>query len=91
MAYYIDREAIYNITHFLKDDMLRQVIERIIAYIPAADVVPVKHGEWLDDVAYYDEDGCPCIVTRCNQCGEANPVSNFCPNCGADMREDGEA
>ena len=47
-----------------------------------------KTGRWVDDVAYYDEDGCPCIVSRCNQCGEANPKSNFCPNCGAKMEVD---
>ena len=46
---------------------------------------PPKIGKWVEDVAYYDEDGCPCIITRCNQCGEPNPVSNFCPNCGAKM------
>ena len=46
-----------------------------------------KIGKWVEDVAYYDEDGCPCIITRCNQCGEPNPVSNFCPNCGAKMEE----
>jgi hypothetical protein len=45
-----------------------------------------KIGEWVEDVAYYDEDGCPCIITRCNRCGEPNPVSNFCPNCGACMQ-----
>ena len=46
-----------------------------------------KIGKWVEDVAYYDEDGCPCIITRCNQCGEPNPVSNFCPSCGAKMEE----
>ena len=46
-----------------------------------------KKGKWVDDVAYYDEQGCPCIVTRCNQCGEVSPISRFCPNCGADMTE----
>ena len=46
-----------------------------------------KRGEWIDDIAYYDEDGCPCIVTRCDQCGEANPKTNYCPNCGAKMGE----
>lgn len=44
-----------------------------------------KAGKWVEDVAYYDEDGRPYIITRCNQCGEPNPISNFCPNCGARM------
>ena len=42
-------------------------------------------GEWVNDVAYYDEEGCPCIVTRCNQCGGAYPAGNYCPGCGAKM------
>lgn len=59
----------------------RMITERL-KKVPAAWP---KIGEWVEDVAYYDEDGCPCIITRCNQCGEPNPVSNFCPNCGAKM------
>ena len=46
-----------------------------------------KTGRWFSDVAYYDEDGCPCIVSRCSECGEAYPESNFCPNCGARMKD----
>ena len=49
---------------------------------------PERTGMWINDVAYFDEDGCPCMVTRCNQCGEAYPVSNYCPNCGARMGGD---
>lgn len=50
-----------------------------------ASKVQKKHGKWINDVAFYDEDGNPCVVTRCDQCGEPNPVSNFCPMCGAKM------
>ena len=62
------------------------VTEFVEDVLKSADVRENVRGEWFDDVAYYDEEGCPCIVTRCNQCGEVSPVSNFCPNCGADMR-----
>lgn len=55
---------------------------------PLEDVAPVVHGEWIEDIAYYDENGCPCIVARCSNCGEAYPTYNYCPNCGAKM--DGE-
>lgn len=44
-----------------------------------------KTGRWISDIAYYDEEGCPCIVSRCNQCSEANQETNYCPNCGAKM------
>ena len=67
------------------------VSERIINESDAVEAIAIlspawpKTGEWVEDVAYYDEDGRPYIITRCNQCGEPNPVSNFCPNCGARM------
>lgn len=49
---------------------------------PAADVVGVKHGEWI----YGDFD-----IPHCSECGNEvlpNQISKFCPNCGAKM--DGE-
>ena len=64
---------------------LEQAINGEVRKIDMATSVR-KHGEWVHDIAYYDEDGCPCIVSRCSECGEAYPESNFCPNCGADMR-----
>lgn len=45
-----------------------------------------KHGWWISDLAFYDDEGCPCFVLRCSVCGESYPKSNFCPHCGADMR-----
>ena len=42
-----------------------------------------KKGKWFSDIAYYDEDGCPCIVYRCSECGEVSEAYNFCPNCGS--------
>ena len=48
--------------------------DRVIRNLPTADVVEVKHGEWLLD-------------GRCSECLE-NPLTthkNFCPNCGAKM------
>lgn len=60
-------------------------ILQLIDEQPTANVVEVVHGEWLEDIAYYDENGCPCIVARCSNCGEAYPTYNYCPNCGAKM------
>lgn len=57
------------------------VVGRLSA-IPAADVRHVRHGRWVDG--------------KCDNCGEHAPYwclattfheSNYCPNCGADMRE----
>lgn len=63
----------------------------------AADVVERKRGEWVDVV--YDPvwkkmkatcTSCLCrgeVRAKRNGCGFAVPDSDFCPNCGADMRE----
>ena len=46
--------------------------------LPPADVRPVVRGEWIGDG--------DCII--CSNCKTAYTFmgSNFCPNCGADMR-----
>lgn len=62
-----------------------------VATIPAADVVEVVHGKWVDH----------CVRDwRCSECGEKiNKVRNvdgycyddkpnYCPNCGARMDGD---
>lgn len=52
--------------------------------------VPVRRGRWEEDV--YNEDS----FWRCTACGfvseahAANLLYKFCPNCGADMRKDGD-
>lgn len=57
-------------------------------WIPAADVRPVEHAEWIMN----DE-----FETVCSLCGNVVAFvsypdrqwefGNFCPNCGADMRK----
>jgi len=60
---------------------------QILSDIPAADVVPVRHGKWK-------KIGVWGRVYRCNQCGNfldfdgvnaGRGDANFCPNCGAKM------
>lgn len=57
-------------------------VESIVSEIPAADVRPVVRGRWrwVGQDQWND-----CY--ECSQCGKMNTDnSNFCPNCGADMR-----
>ena len=48
---------------------------------PAADVRPVVKARWEPNVPPRD------LRPRCSVCGELQPQkTNFCSNCGADMR-----
>lgn len=60
-----------------------------VAEIPTADVVERKRGKWLD---FPIADGL-LLCLRCSSCGVlrmGEPLSFFCPWCGADMRGGGD-
>jgi hypothetical protein len=84
MAEYIKREAL---VHRLKSPYLFNITQRIfeiISEIPAADVAPVVHGEWLlrhEGYGHYWE----CSVCHTNPCIYVTEHTKFCPNCGAIM------
>ena len=61
-----------------------------ICTLPSADVREVKQGKWV-----MEDDG--TLFYRCSACGKAMHGwfaeiyigdGHFCPNCGADMREE---
>ncbi len=57
--------------------------------IPPADVRPVVHGKWIFDCERKMHDGWTYRQYHCSAC-EFQMIGgnhNFCPNCGADMRE----
>lgn len=60
----------------------------VIQEMPTVDAVPVRHGRWVmkeGELAFWDE---------CSECARKIlhriPHYDFCPNCGADMRKDGD-
>lgn len=58
----------------------------VIQSIPTADVVGVRHGRW-ERVDY----GNGLYNYHCSSCRyipRENIRSNYCPNCGADMKEE---
>ena len=92
---HIEREAAFNallkLVPKVDDDgycwVIRGDAAKAIDSIPAADVRPVVRGKW--QIYYTDLDN---TYTRCTAClcsfkGAKNHY-NFCPNCGADMREE---
>lgn len=59
---------------------------------PAADVRPVVRGKWIPVGVDDMDEG----MYKCSECGSEHffpeillgiPADNYCPNCGADMRE----
>ena len=88
MAEYIERETIKAaMIHygFKSPDMT--VTEFVEDELPAADVAPVRHGQWID--AYPDIEPNPMFMYGiCSECGFEQGISkylNYCPNCGAKM------
>ena len=103
MTDYISREAaikrLFSWREVIKENFgendeyancLEEAIDKI-EDLPAADVRPVVRGKWecKEGAGQYYE-------VRCSVCGSRPPQdysgwvveSNFCPNCGADMRSE---
>ena len=53
---------------------------------PAADVEPVRHGEWRKSGPLLECQSCGELYSRLG--GNAGKLWNYCPNCGARMTED---
>lgn len=93
MAEYIEREALlkvlrgsavgkYPMSFYMGLFAAANEVEKT----PAADVVPVVHGRWIEheipDEPLYGTD------YECSVCGKFQYNNwNYCPVCGADMRE----
>ena len=80
---YIEREAAINevLMGNIDKDYPRMDIAARLHDLPAADVRPVVRGRWEynpgDNIPYCSE----CMMPQDSEC-------NFCPSCGADMREE---
>ena len=87
------QEAIYavNTALFPKINTAKDA-EKALRNLPSAQPERIK-GHWIDAVIPNDSGGLPVIV--CDKCNTFFPLQfgaghNFCPNCGADMREGGQ-
>lgn len=67
------------------DGMFIHEIMEAIDELPTVEAKPVVHGKWETEFTAL------LVVYRCSECNCATALgkTNFCPNCGADMR--GEA
>ena len=84
MADYIDREKIFSIWRSMPAPASVTSLAAAISQTPAADVAEVRHGRW--------KNGGNGLYDTCSACDKeiylAIPM-NYCPNCGALMREVG--
>lgn len=82
MAEYIERQRLKNHYAWWNNDNSK-VIDQIVDAQPAADVVPIVHGEWrlIEKGPYYTH------YATCSVCGVRQMLEcmNYCPHCGADM------
>lgn len=67
-----------------------KVVKEEISKIPAADVVPVRHGRWICIRKGYGEYECSVCHGEDSDCSDyygTHVVTEqaFCPNCGARM------
>lgn len=83
MGDYIERKRVIDLitSRYENPEICAQEINEI----PAADVAPVVHGEW---VRSNNEE--ICLTVKCSVCGMAQPLwakrdYKFCPDCGAKM------
>ena len=105
MPEYIEREAIIrlaeSISRNIDPNFPTEAVTVLANFLPAADVVAVKHGRWVTDECDPGEpDGYAAFIeVHCSECECALGVENgqhewyygdpfpmrYCPNCGAKM------
>ena len=93
MAEYIERETLYEKAYWHGEhpdidnpfpDGVDAIDIKDVDAIPAADVIPVRHGRWIEHEKYTFG-----VMYGCSICDNLildNGHSwNYCPNCGAKM------
>ena len=84
-------KLILNREHLNYSQMIeKKFVLNAIDEMPSADVVEVKHGHWElqeTDELWLD---CEWICSECKERNDSYNKTNFCPNCGADMRSETE-
>lgn len=92
MARYVDVDKLieeYDRVHIGEPGGAR----KLMVDAPTADVQEVKHGEWIPDTEYYDDEYSECNVRHifsCSICGRTERTKQPYCNCGAKMKGDAE-
>ena len=85
MDEYIDREAAQTSCrkYSFAESYDAFAVDCILKAIPAADVAPVRHGEWEIVIGSNGKEYMVCTCCRVSQ--DLTGVFTYCPNCGAKM------
>lgn len=64
-------------------------VKSLLSKIPSADVVEVRHGEWVRNVLFNGTHTCSVCgndpIHYDGSTGYVEVLSDYCPNCGAKM------
>lgn len=83
MNEYIEREKLIDNLNKFAPEHYNALVNQLIMKQPVADVVEVKHGEWINEGEY---------LYKCSLCGDkaflrlGGKPCRYCPNCGAKMK-----
>ena len=87
MKEYIEREAVLALTHEIHipevDYRHRCIDPQDVREIPAADVVEVRHGNWI--AMTFGDMRCSCCGGVYWVCSGLMSNYSYCPNCGTKM------
>jgi hypothetical protein len=68
------------------------LIDHLIANGVTIEAEPVKHGRWIEHEWAEEENRFLISNFECSTCHDwESKTSDFCPNCGADMRGETDA
>ncbi len=91
----LESMAIYRLNHMSEEKDIttrlintmqlneRTTMKHLVADFPTVEAVPVVHGNWIVELDKF------LLLYECSECSSTYPwATNFCPNCGADMRKE---
>lgn len=83
MAEYVEREKVLSKATPVEGCFSDMISAYDVVMLPAADVAPVRHGQWG---THSDRpDSLICSVCNCGFDMWKHDPHNYCPNCGAKM------
>ena len=94
MAEYIEREALLEDLQAAVENggmggMVASALKRYVKRAPTADVVPVRHGRWIEPLRlYYGAKQYECSLCCSDKFWKKHSITEkypHCPNCGAKM------